>query len=119
MYALVTEDEHGFVLGELSEVHEAAKAINEFLATGKDAGVIDNLDERFGFKWLTVEEAIDMAYKESRIDVPATSIRWSCRQGHIQGAINSGRQWRFPAMRFRGWLTRKYQPRKTNNKPAT
>lgn len=103
MVAVVAHDDHGFVVGSREEAVALRDALDRYIKTGKYDGEIDELDERLGFRWLDIADAVDLA---EQMDMPAAAqtIRTACADGRIKGAILDGKTWRFPKMRFLGWL---------------
>jgi len=99
MFAVLPGDgAAGLVIGEIDEVAALRDRLDAFLRTQQPDGKIDAWDERLGHEWLTVGEA------SREYGIPAVTISWSCRNGHIQGAVKQGRYWQFPKAQFRWWL---------------
>lgn len=116
MYALICEDETGYVLGERDEVIEIAGILAQFLETGEHAGDIEAYDERLGLPWLTISEAADKAHEETGEHVPAVTIRKAAERGAagessgIIGATNRSGIWKVPIRQFRYWLQNRPKP---------
>lgn len=108
MYALVSSDGHGLLLGERWQVEQAVAVLQRFLATGQTAAPI--MDEALGQFWLTISEACEMAHEHDPQEFPLDEslqfrIRQAARRGSLRGAQQtpSGR-WKFQPRLFRHWL---------------
>lgn len=109
MYALVCRDdlsgdEDAFLAGELHQLKQLTDRLNAFAATGQDDGEISRLDERLGWRWLTVTEAAE------QFSVPASTVRRAASHGHIRDARRQGAEWRFSQISFLSWLNNRPRP---------
>lgn len=118
LYALICSDGTGYALGTLAEVEEIAGKLNRLIDTAEHDGSIDQLDERLGWRWLTIRQAVELAADETGQDVPPVTIRRACAAGNIGGAKKEAGAWRMPAVRFRWWLNNVYAPRPAARKDA-
>lgn len=103
LLAVVTDDGHGWLIGERAEAEALHTALDFWLATGATAGEIDELDPIFGWQWLSISEAVEYAAALGR-PVAAPTIRKAAADGQIGGARLDGKTWRFARPRFLGWL---------------
>lgn len=111
MYAIVPQDgTRGFVIGEMFEAKELRDKLTALLEIGKVDGEIDSHDEQLGAKWLTTSEAARLVYSIRGERVSERTIRYACKNGHIQGAEMQGRDWRFPQMGFLAWCNNRPKP---------
>lgn len=106
-YGLVTDDDtKGYIIGEIAEVKAAHAALTRLLESGKADEETHDLDQRLGHIWLSVTEASE------QFNVPADTVRYAARNGHISMAEKRGeRDWIFPQRRFLYWLAKVYKPR--------
>lgn len=117
MYALNMGDGYAHLLGERWQVFKIAELLNRFLETGEEAEEMDDLAEELGFKWLTVEEAVEVGWNLKRVLIAPRTIRAACQSGQIRKAKKTGRTWQFSQARFIGWLNTRPKPgRPANNK---
>jgi len=106
MWAILPDDfTDGFVLGDWAEVENAYIALTRLVETRQADEQIHHLDERLGWKWLSVSEAAE------RYNVPADTVRYAARKGHIPNAQRQGKLWRFPQANFLYWLSQVHHPR--------
>lgn len=105
MVALVGDDGSAFLVGERQEAESARAALARWLENGKAGAPIDEMDERLGWAWVSIAQAVDLA-REHGHAVSAPTIRLACGRGKIAGARLEGKTWRFPRARFLGWLLR-------------
>ena len=110
MYAVNMGDGYAHLLGERWQVEIIAKLLNHFLETGEESEEMDDLAEELGLKWLTVEDAVDLAYNFKRLRIKSRTIRAACQSGRIRGAKKAGQTWRFAQARFLGWLNTRPKP---------
>ncbi len=105
-YSIMPDDgTDGFLIGDVDTVRGLVKRLNRFLENGKHDGVISSLDERMGWQWMNIAEAVAFA-SEHGIPVAAPTIRLACANGKIGDAKLDGKTWRFPRATFLGWLHR-------------
>ena len=101
------KDRRGLVIGDLESVAELHDLLDELLDTGVADDRLDPHDDRLGERWLTVSEAA-LLY-----GVPADTVRYAARHGHISLARKEGNElWRFPSRKFKEWFETVYSPRK-------
>jgi len=106
MWAILPDDlTDGFVLGEWDEVEAVYEALARLIETHQADEEIHHLDERLGWKWLSVSEAAE------RYGVPADTVRYAARNGFIPNAEKQGKLWRFPQANFLYWLSQVHHPR--------
>lgn len=106
MWAILPgDDTDGFVVGEWPEVLSAYEALHRLVETQQADEEISDHDERLGVPWLTVSEAA------GRYGVPADTVRYAARQGHISNAKKDGKLWKFPQRNFLYWLSHIHKPR--------
>jgi hypothetical protein len=107
MWAVLPDDlTDGFVIGEWDEVLCVHQALTRLVETHQADEEVTDHDERLGVPWLSVSDAA------GRYDVPADTVRYAARNGHISNAEKQGKLWRFPQRNFLYWLNHVYQPRK-------
>jgi hypothetical protein len=105
-YAIMPGDgTNGFLVGDMDCMRVLAKRLGRFLETDKHDGVISHLDERLGWQWMNITEAVEFSITHN-IPVAAPTIRLACAQGKIADAKLDGKTWRFPRATFLGWLER-------------
>lgn len=106
MWAILpSDDTDGFVIGEWGEVENLHEALGHLIETQQANEEIHHLDERLGWKWLSVSEAA------REWDVSADTVRYAAREGHIANVKKQGSQWRFPQANFLHWLKKVHRPR--------
>lgn len=111
LFAIMPDDGcDGYLVGDMMELIELHAAIARVIADLEaHDGVISHLDERLGWRWLTVTEAA------REYGVPADTVRWAVRNGRIKPSRKTDNRWSFPAATFRGWLERKYKGGRSGN----
>jgi hypothetical protein len=105
MWAILPDDlTDGFIVGEWDEVLSLHQALTRLVETNQADEEISDHDERLGIPWLSVSEA------SGRYGVPADTVRYAAREGHISNAEKQGKFWRFPQRNFLYWLSHIYAP---------
>lgn len=106
-FGLITDDEtKGYIIGTIEEVKAAHAALTRLLESGEADEETHDLDQRLGHVWLSVSEASE------QFNVPADTVRYAARRGHISMAEKRGeRDWIFPQRRFLYWLAKVYRPK--------
>ncbi len=99
----------GLVIGVDWEVRALHTLLGEYLAAGKHSGEIPDYHEQLGFRWLTVDQAAELATRYN-IDIPGRTIRWAAKHQFIHGAEKVGRDWRFPQSTFLYWMEHRPKP---------
>lgn len=111
-YAILDGNGFGYLVGEKWQVAELAATLGNFLATGLASEPIADDDEALGGRWLSIAEAVAAANGYDPAEYPlgektANRIRAAIRRGRIGGvAQDASGRYKFPAGRFRYWLTR-------------
>lgn len=106
MWAVIPDDlTDGFVIGEWAEVLSLYQTLTNLVKSGQADEEIHHLDERLGWKWLSVSEAA------TRYGVSIDTVRYAARKGHIPNAEKQGKLWRFPQANFLYWLSQVHRSR--------
>ena len=106
LYAILTDDDcQGYTVGTRDDVAMLAGVLLAFVRRGIVSNEIDNLDERLGWTWLSIAEAVRAASERGYI-VTKVGLRRACSSGRIAGAKKDGPDWRFPQARFLAWLVK-------------
>lgn len=112
MYAVDPDDgTPAFLVGEVAELRDLHKRIGKFLRDQQVDEEVSHLDERIGVKWITVPKAVELAAEVGRPTTGRT-VRWACVNDPALSAVaeRQGRDWRFPQLRFLGWLRTERRP---------
>lgn len=118
-FAIIPSDRSaGYEIGDREQVQTLAARLNRFLETSRDDGVISHLDERLGWQWLDIADAVELA-GEVGVPVAAPTIRKACARGRIGSARLDGKTWHFPRTTFLGWLKRTPHTRGRRKKEVT
>jgi len=105
-YAIMPDDgTGGFLVGDTASIHALAKRLNRFLENERHDGKIPSLDERLGWQWMSIAQAVEFA-RDQNIPIAASTIRMACTSKKISDAKLEGKTWRFPRATFMGWLKR-------------
>lgn len=112
-FALLDSGGFGFLLGERWQAAELLPVLQAFLERGESAEPIYDDDEAFGYRWLTISEAVQVAHEFDAEKYPLDGkadyrIRQAARRGNwlengSARQTDSGR-WQFRADRFERWL---------------
>ncbi len=105
LYAICPNDDTNcYVVGQRAELAELSNVLDDFFNEGIVADDIDNLDERLGWKWLSVTDAA------KKYNLPVSTVRrWAPK---IAGALKRYGRWTFPEARFRGRVVKRERRRK-------
>jgi hypothetical protein len=111
-YAILDPDGYGMLIGDKWNVVELHQALGVFLEKGLLSEPILDDDEALGWRWFTINEAIEEAHRYDPDEYPlgettAQRIRMAAQRGAIRGwkQTESGR-YKFSASRFRHWLVK-------------
>ena len=110
LYAVMPDDDStGFVIGTLDDCAMLSGSLDALLQKKIHGAEIDELDERLGWAWINVTQAVELA-NEHDYNLSAVYVRSAMRDGKISGSKRDGRDWRAPRARFLGWLLHRRSP---------
>jgi hypothetical protein len=92
----------GFVIGDLEDLAPLRDVLDAAIK-GKHGDEISPVDQRLGFIWVTVPEALEYA-RLANDPVSRPLVTRACRLGQIEDARRDSRGWVFPRSRFLAWL---------------